>query len=156
MCSLICLNQELNKLWRRRWFESPSCSVWRHCNRGIALIKTVDVVCPYKVYSQKHLHSNDITLKVMPRITHFKTQHGVANTSNLKQWPTFQSIFSKKYFCILIQNSLKFFPAGPIDIMSALLRVMVWRWPGDEPLPETTLSVELALESCVQGWFVTE
>ena len=26
------LNQQLSKQWRRRWFETPSCSVWRHCN----------------------------------------------------------------------------------------------------------------------------
>ena len=26
------LNQQLSKQWRRRWFETPSCSLWRHCN----------------------------------------------------------------------------------------------------------------------------
>ena len=25
------LNQRLNKQWRRRWFETPSRSLWRHC-----------------------------------------------------------------------------------------------------------------------------
>ena len=28
------LNQQLSKQWRRRWFETPSCSLWRHCNDG--------------------------------------------------------------------------------------------------------------------------
>ena len=23
---------KLSKQWRRRWFETPSCSLWRHCN----------------------------------------------------------------------------------------------------------------------------
>ena len=34
MFSLICtcLNKRLNKQSRRRWFETPSCSLWRHCN----------------------------------------------------------------------------------------------------------------------------
>ena len=26
------LNQHLGKQWRRRWFETPSLLVWRHCN----------------------------------------------------------------------------------------------------------------------------
>ena len=25
-------NQQLRKQWRRRWFETPSRSLWRHCN----------------------------------------------------------------------------------------------------------------------------
>ena len=28
----LCLNQQLSKQWRRRWFETPSRSLWRHCN----------------------------------------------------------------------------------------------------------------------------
>ena len=26
------MNQNLSKQWRRRWFETPSHSLWRHCN----------------------------------------------------------------------------------------------------------------------------
>ena len=26
------LNQQLSKQWRRRWFKTPSCPLWRHCN----------------------------------------------------------------------------------------------------------------------------
>ena len=26
------LNKRLSKQWRRRWFETPSRSLWRHCN----------------------------------------------------------------------------------------------------------------------------
>ena len=32
MYSLICLNKRLSKQSRRRWFETPSCSLWRHYN----------------------------------------------------------------------------------------------------------------------------
>ena len=28
----LCLNKRLSKQSRRRWFETPSCSSWRHCN----------------------------------------------------------------------------------------------------------------------------
>ena len=27
----LCLNKRLSKQSRRRWFENPSCSLWRHC-----------------------------------------------------------------------------------------------------------------------------
>ena len=27
----LCLNQKLSKQWRRRWFETPSRSLWRDC-----------------------------------------------------------------------------------------------------------------------------
>ena len=30
--SLICAWTKLSKQWRRRWFETPSRSLWRHCN----------------------------------------------------------------------------------------------------------------------------
>ena len=32
MFSLICLNRRLSKQSRRRWFETPSRSLWRHSN----------------------------------------------------------------------------------------------------------------------------
>ena len=33
MFSLICaLNKRLTKQWWSWWFETPSCSLWRHCN----------------------------------------------------------------------------------------------------------------------------
>ena len=32
MFSLICPNKRLSKQWRGWWFETPSCSLWRHCN----------------------------------------------------------------------------------------------------------------------------
>ena len=38
----LCLNQQLSKQWRRRWFESPSRSFWRHCNGENVL---ANVVC---------------------------------------------------------------------------------------------------------------
>ena len=28
----LCLNQQLSKQWRRPWFETPSRSLWHHCN----------------------------------------------------------------------------------------------------------------------------
>ena len=33
------LNQRLSKQSRRRWFETPSCPLWRHCNSSWLLLK---------------------------------------------------------------------------------------------------------------------
>ena len=32
----LCLKQKLSKQWRRRWFETPSRSLWRRCNELIS------------------------------------------------------------------------------------------------------------------------
>ena len=37
----LCLSKRLSKQWRRRWFETPPCLSWRHCN--------VDHIHAYKV-----------------------------------------------------------------------------------------------------------
>ena len=31
----MCLTKRLSKQSRRRWFETPSCLLWRHCNDGL-------------------------------------------------------------------------------------------------------------------------
>ena len=33
----LCLSKRLNKESRRRWFETPSRSLWRHCNGSVSL-----------------------------------------------------------------------------------------------------------------------
>ena len=43
-------------------------------------------------------------------------------------------------FCILIRISLKFVPKGPINNIPALVQIMAWRRPGDEPLSEPMLT----------------
>ena len=32
MFSLMCLNKRLSKQWWGRWFQAPSCPLWRRCN----------------------------------------------------------------------------------------------------------------------------
>ena len=43
-------------------------------------------------------------------------------------------------FCILIRFSLKFVPKGPVDNMSSLVQVMVWRQTGNKKLSEPMLA----------------
>ena len=45
----LCLNKRL-KQSRRQWSETPSCSLWRHCNRNRVIPSTmimVDICCEY-------------------------------------------------------------------------------------------------------------
>ena len=49
---------------------------------------------------------------------------------------------------IMIKISLKFFPWGPINNISALVQIMAWRCPGDKPLSEPML-VSLPTHICV-------
>ena len=41
----LCLNKRLSKPWRRRWFETPSHSLWHHCNdNGGTLQQVMSIV----------------------------------------------------------------------------------------------------------------
>ena len=45
---------------------------------------------------------------------------------------TFSNAFFNENIWILISNSLKFTPKGPINNISALVHIMAWRRPGDK------------------------
>ena len=42
----LCLIQKMSKRWRRRWFETPSRSLWRHCNESSQIYEPVSVFEP--------------------------------------------------------------------------------------------------------------
>ena len=54
------LNQQFSKQWRHRWFETPSSSLWRHCNDSIF----TKFMQPYSAYivSSRHCY-----LKIFPK-----------------------------------------------------------------------------------------
>ena len=45
-----------------------------------------------------------------------------------------------KNICILIKNSLEFFPKHPFDNKSTLLQIMAWRQTGNKPLSDPILT----------------
>ena len=49
---------------------------------------------------------------------------------------TFKRIFLNENVWILIKNSLKFVPKGPINNIPALVQIMAWRRSGNKPLSE--------------------
>ena len=44
VCSVLCQNKRSSKQSRRRWFETPSRPLWRHCNVEAALINITQVI----------------------------------------------------------------------------------------------------------------
>ena len=60
----------------------------------------------------------------------------------------FKCIFLNENVWILIKVSLKFVPKGSIDNISALVKIMAWRRPGDKPLFEPIM-VSLPTHICV-------
>ena len=61
---------------------------------------------------------------------------------------TFKRIFVNENVTIFIEMSLKFVPKGPINNIPALVQIMAWRRPGDEPLCEPMM-VCLPTHICV-------
>ena len=81
-------------------------------------------------------------------LTHFR------NTLRLRQHgrhfadDTFKCIFLNENVWIPIKISLKFVPKGPINNIPALVQIMAWRRPGDNPLSEPMM-VGLPTHICV-------
>ena len=44
------LNQQLSKKWRRRWFETSSRSLWRHCNGWHFVCQPLQTKASYDTY----------------------------------------------------------------------------------------------------------
>ena len=61
---------------------------------------------------------------------------------------TFKRIFLNENVRISIKISLKFVPKGPINNNQALVQIMAWRRPGDQPLSELMM-VSLLTHICV-------
>ena len=110
----------LNKRWskqsrRRWWFETPSCSLWRHCN-----VRNWSSLC----------------------LSHYLPVMAIFNTlrprQNGRHFPDdiFKCIFLNENGRISIKISLKFVPKVPITNIPALVPIMAWRRPGAKPLSE--------------------
>ena len=69
------------------------------------------------------------------------------------KWPPFSRrhctcIFANENVKTSIKISLKFVPKGPINNIPALVQIMAWRRPGDNPLSEPMM-VSLSTHICV-------
>ena len=63
-------------------------------------------------------------------------------TQNGRHFPDaiFKWIFVNENARILINISLKFVPKGPINNIPALVQIMAWHQPGDNPLSEPMMA----------------
>ena len=63
------LNQLMSKPWRRWWFKTPSCSLWRHCNViGISVFELRSLVSVQVV--KLELIVLTVTLSELHDVTH--------------------------------------------------------------------------------------
>ena len=84
----------------------------------------------------------------------FTQTHAAINTlrprQNGRHFPddTLKCIFLNENVWVSIKISLKLVPKGPINNIPALVQIMAWHRPGDEPLSETMLA-SLLTHICV-------
>ena len=64
------------------------------------------------------------------------TQWSRDKMANTLAYDTLEYKFVKENVLILIKNSLKFVPKGPIDNIPAMVPIMVWCQPGTKTLSE--------------------
>ena len=138
------LNQQLSKQGRHWWFETPSCSLWRHCN-GTPMIHTIPlhqgvVYTCYIGPCYTRTFNHELKIK-------FNT---LRQRQNGRYFPDdfFKCIFLNAKIWYPIKISLKFVPKVPINNMPALVQIMAWRQPGDKPLFEPVV-VSLLTHICV-------
>ena len=70
------------------------------------------------------------------------SKHKLRPRQNGRHFPDeiFKWIFVNENAQISIKISLKFVPRGPINNIPALVSIMAWRRPGDEPLSEPMMA----------------
>ena len=66
------LNRELTKQWRRRWFETPSLPLWRHCN-----VKPLND-------KPRHCHHWHIYIYIYIVIMFLLYQHGIPKPCSIR------------------------------------------------------------------------
>ena len=98
----------------------------------------------YSESNEFHLKSTEVsssmwTVSVMNRLQHYffpwLTHLHLDKMAAILADDILKCIFLNEKFCILVRNSLKFVPKGPIDNKWALVQIMAWRRTGDKPIP---------------------
>ena len=120
------LNKQLSKQSRRRWFETPSRSLWHHCNA----IHTDT----YGLYSVNYAHGSHFVV-VLSRLSLINILRPRQNGRHFAD-DIFKRIFLNENVWIPIEISLKLVPYGPINNIPAIVQIMAWRRSGDKPLCE--------------------
>ena len=166
------LNKRLNKQSWGWWFETPSLSLWRHCNVFIWWAVQFNIVVNYGISQHNCVGEKPLTYSRIwtiafifriPSETCECISYNVVvnihllskvNTLRLRQNrhhfadDVLKSIFLNENVSIPIEISLKFVPKGPNDNIPVLVQIMAWRRPDDKPLSEPMM-VRLPTHICV-------
>ena len=106
------LNKRFSKQSRRRWFETLSPPLWRHCN---SFIRSPQGICV-----TGHATPAVLNYWFMTYVNTFRPRQ------NARYFPDdiFMCVFLNKNVWISIKISLKLVPWGPINNISALVQIM--------------------------------
>ena len=89
-------------------------------------------------------HSFRISIDVIGPLTYWARD----KMADILADDSFKCIFFNEHVLISINISLKFVPKGPINNNPALVWLMAWRCPGDEPSSESMMII-LLIHICV-------
>ena len=126
------LNKRSSKPTWGWWFETPSCSLWRHsngfCSASICMMFMVCCVLLQSGNGWFYPPPSELLNTLRPR-------------QNGRHFPDdiFKCIFLNKNVWISIKISQQFVPEFPIDTKPSLVQIMAWRRPGDKALSEPML-----------------
>ena len=97
---------------------------------NLLLIKIIwNVFCNhFQIAHQVHCHFSDMVIEAYWAIVPEKLDNIEAKTL---ADDTFKCKFINGNVLIVIKNSLKFVPKGPINKISSLVQIMAWPWPGN-------------------------
>ena len=127
-------NKRLSKQWRGWWFETKSCSLWRHCNESTGICLDNYLGLSSYAFFAWNVQFAGVAILITSNYD-FKV-HNVLNTlrprQNRRYFPDdkFKWIFLNENIWISVSISLKFVPSGPINNIPTLVHVMAWRRAG--------------------------
>ena len=129
----LCLNKQLSKQSRRRWFETPSRSLWHHCNGNIRLPPETILKLNLKKYrsSSNNIHfSCLLVLKLYPE---YNSISAVLWAKFKNNWGTEKYVigkrdFSRFWFMMRFERIISYSvtaPSGPFYYHDLTL-ILVW------------------------------
>ena len=135
----LCPNKRLSKQWWGWWFETLSCSLWRHSNGSRQNCHNLVEYIFKCIYLNENVWiSLTISLKSVLKAP-INTLRPRQNEHHFAD-DIFKCIFLNENVWIPVKISLKYVHKGPVNNIPALVQIMAWRRSGDKPLSEPMMA----------------
>ena len=149
----VSLNKLFNKLLRPQWFETWLCScdvcvmyltVCNGLSIGLLARSWYAICIQWDFQPEVKVSTVDRMGNTVTFLTHLGQEKNGCHFAE----DIFKCIFLNENRWITLKISLKFVPKVRINNISALVQIMAWCWPGNEPLPEPIM-VSLLTHKCI-------